>query len=248
MKVYSIFLKRLFDVGVSIVGLTLLTPLILVAILAAWLYDSNNPIYCAPRIGKWGKPFTMYKIRTMVVGAAKNRVDSTANNDPRITPVGKVLRRFKIDELPQLVNVLQGDMSLVGPRPNVEREVRLYTEIERRLLGISPGITDLSSIVFSDLGNILGSAADPNIAYNQLVRPWKSRFGLEYLKHCSFVLDVKIIFCTILVYINRSAARKMVHMILVGLGSEPELAQIALRRETLQPTAPPGSSEIVTER
>ena len=120
----------------------------------------------------------MVKLRSMIINADKNKVDSTASDDMRITRVGMMIRAYKLDELTQLINVLKGDMSLVGPRPNVQRDVDLYSETEKRLLSVKPGITDFSSIIFSDEGDILSGLDDPDIAYNQLIRPWKSRLGI----------------------------------------------------------------------
>ena len=124
----------------------------------------------------------MVKIRSMIINADKTGVDSTSSDDMRITSVGKVIRKLKLDELSQLWNVLIGDMSLVGPRPNVKSETDLYTKIEKNLLNVKPGITDFSSIVFSDEGDILSGSDDPDLLYNQLIRPWKSRLSLFYIE------------------------------------------------------------------
>lgn len=139
----------------------------------------------------------MVKIRSMIVKADQTGVDSTAGDDKRITPVGHWIRQWKLDELSQLWNVVQGDMSLVGPRPNVPREVKNYTEAELGLLDIRPGITDISSIVFSDEGEILMGAEDPDLKYHQIIRPWKSRLGLLYVQQSRLIVDLKIIFLTI---------------------------------------------------
>ena len=124
----------------------------------------------------------------MIVKADQTGVDSTAGDDKRITPIGRLVRKLKLDELSQLWNVLKGDMSLVGPRPNVPREVALYTSDENKLLEIRPGITDLSSIIFADEGDILHGAEDPDLRYHQIIRPWKSRLGLLYVKKTGFIL------------------------------------------------------------
>ena len=120
----------------------------------------------------------MIKLRSMIVNAEKSKVDSTSSNDPRITKIGKIIRKLKLDELSQLFNVFIGEMSLVGPRPNVKRETDLYTKVEKNLLSVKPGITDFASIIFSDESEILKNVDDPDISYNQLIRPWKSRLGL----------------------------------------------------------------------
>ena len=148
-------LKRGFDIVVSLFGLLFSAFVLIPAVLLIYLYDQRSPFYVAPRVGRDGKLFKMVKLRSMVVDADRTCVVSTAVNDPRLTPVGRFLRAFKVDEIPQLWNVLKGDMSLVGPRPNVERETDAYTSVERCLLSVKPGITDISSIVFSDLNEIL---------------------------------------------------------------------------------------------
>jgi lipopolysaccharide/colanic/teichoic acid biosynthesis glycosyltransferase len=120
-------MKRLLDITAAAIGLTLFSPLLLILSIAIWLQDYHSPFYIAPRTGRGEKPFRMIKFRSMVIRADKTGVDSTAGDDPRITSLGKFIRRFKLDEIPQLWNVLKGEMSLVGPRPNVERETVLYT-------------------------------------------------------------------------------------------------------------------------
>ena len=131
----------------------------------------------------------------MKIGADLNKIDSTSLNDSRITVVGNIIRKYKIDELAQLINVLNGSMSLVGPRPNVKRETDLYTLQEKLILSVKPGITDFSSIVFSDEAEILEGKEDPNISYNQLIRPWKSRLAIIYVKKKQITL-LKILVAT----------------------------------------------------
>ncbi|MGI9044906.1 MAG: sugar transferase, partial [Gemmatimonadaceae bacterium] len=134
-------MKRALDISVASVGFVLLLPLLCVLSLTIWLQDYHSPFYIAPRTGRGEKSFRMVKFRSMVVRADRTGVDSTAGDDPRITSLGRFIRRFKLDEIPQLWNVLLGQMSLVGPRPNVERETILYTADEKRLLSVRPGIT-----------------------------------------------------------------------------------------------------------
>jgi len=236
-------LKRGIDICVASVGLTCVAPLIVLALMLTWGCDRHTPIYRAQRVGKGGRPFTMYEVRTMVVGSDRTGVDSTAKDDSRITPIGHLVRLSKADELPQLVNVIRGDMSLVGPRPNVEREIAFYTPAEHRLLDVRPGVTDLSSIVFSDLAEILKSREDANLAYRQLVRPWKSRFGLFYIDHASLALDLQIIAYTALVLVSPSLARRAVQRVLRGHGADARLVEIAGRSRPLAPYPPPGGSE-----
>ena len=241
-------MKRLFDFLAALFGLLLLWPLLLVLCVLVWLQDRHSPFYIPNRVGRGEKPYRMFKLRSMVVRTDANKVDSTANNDPRITIVGRTIRRCKFDEIPQLWNVLVGDMSLVGPRPNVQRETDLYTHEEKRLLSVRPGITDISSIVFSDEGMILEGKPDPDLAYNQLIRPYKSRFGLLYIEHAGVLLDVRLIFLTLLSAFKRRAALDRVSAIVAGLGASADLVAVSARRTPLQPAPPPGASEIVTGR
>jgi lipopolysaccharide/colanic/teichoic acid biosynthesis glycosyltransferase len=241
-------MKRLFDTVASAIGLLLCFPVFLVAGTLIWLQDFCSPFYVATRIGLKGKPFQMLKLRSMVVNADRIGVDSTSANDPRITQVGHFIRRYKLDELSQLWNVLKGEMSLVGPRPNVRREVNLYTSTEMKLLSVKPGITDISSIVFSDLGEILRNHSDPDIAYNQLVRPWKSRLSLIYIENQSFILDIKLILITVMSIFSRRLALREVTKILVNLQVDRQLIQIASRQTELYPFPPPGATEIVISR
>lgn len=241
-------MKRAFDFLAAFFGLLLLWPLLLILCLLVWLQDRHSPFYIPLRVGRGEKPYKMFKLRSMVVRADINKVDSTANNDPRITVIGRTIRRFKFDEIPQLWNVLVGDMSLVGPRPNVKRETDLYTSEEKRLLTVRPGITDISSIVFSDEGSILEGKPDPDLAYNQLIRPYKSRLGLLYIDHAGVGLDVRLIFLTLLSAWNRRAALDHITAIVAELGAPPDLVAVAARIAPLQPAPPPGSSEIVTSR
>lgn len=241
-------MKRLFDVVAAACGLLAASPVLLPVMLLVWWEDKHSPFYVTVRMGKGGRAFSMVKLRSMVVNADKSGVDSTSANDKRITPVGHFIRRYKLDELTQLWNVLKGDMSLVGPRPNVKRETDLYTLEEKKLLMVRPGITDFSSIVFSDEGDILKDKADPDIAYNQLIRPWKSRLGIFYVERQSFVLDVRLVAITALAIVNRKEALTRAQGLLGRLGAPDALVKIAGRQEELVPHPPPGMSEIVTSR
>lgn len=241
-------IKRAFDLLAAAAGLLMASPVLVPTMVAVWLQDYHSPFYIAPRVGRNGRPFSMLKLRSMVMNADKTGVDSTGAQDRRITPVGHFIRRYKLDELTQLWNVVKGDMSLVGPRPNVKRETDLYTPIERDLLSARPGITDFASIVFSDEGEILADKPDPDISYNQLIRPGKSELGLFYIRHRSLVLDLKLIALTAIAIVNRPAALRSVAQILRDLGAGERLVRLGLRSDPLVPTPPPGSSEIVTSR
>ena len=241
-------IKRAIDILGSGLGLLLASPLLGVLALAIWLQDRRSPFYVAPRAGRNGVAFRMVKLRSMTVGAAKSGVDSTSADDPRTTAVGRVLRATKLDELSQLWNVLGGDMSLVGPRPNVLREVALLTDVERHVLDVKPGITDLSSIVFSDEAEVLRGQADPDLAYHQLIRPWKSRLGLVYVKRQSTTLDLELIILTALALVSRRAALAGVQRVLRRLGADRDLLSAAARQTPLHPWPPPGAETVVTSR
>lgn len=241
-------MKRAFDFTAALIGLLVLSPLLLVLCVLVWLQDRHSPFYIPNRVGRGEKPYRMIKLRSMVVRADTNKVDSTANNDPRITVIGRTIRRCKFDEIPQLWNVLVGEMSLVGPRPNVQRETDLYTAEEKRLLSVRPGITDISSIVFSDEGSILEGKPDPDLAYNQLIRPYKSRLGLLYIAHAGVWLDVRLICLTLLSAVNRRAALDRLSGIVQNLGAPPELVAVAARQTPLQPAPPPGAAAVVSSR
>jgi lipopolysaccharide/colanic/teichoic acid biosynthesis glycosyltransferase len=213
-----------------------------------WIQDWHSPFYIAPRVGKKEKLFRMFKLRSMIVNADKSGVDSTSSNDKRITGVGRFIRKYKLDELTQLWNVLLGDMSLVGPRPNVKRETDLYTLEEKKLLTVKPGITDFSSIVFSDEGDILKDQIDPDIAYNQLIRPGKSMLGIFYIENRNFLLDIKLIFLTIVAIVSKEKALVNLVEILRKFNANSLILQIASRQENLVPMPPPGAKNIVTNR
>lgn len=232
-------LKRIVDVVAAAFGLALLSPLLCVVLFLIWKQDGHSPFYIADRAGVGGKPFHMVKIRSMIVRADQTGVESTSASDNRITPVGHFVRRWKLDELSQLWNVLMGDMSLVGPRPNTMREVESYTPAERRLLSVRPGITDISSIVFSDEGDILKDAADPDRTYGEIIRPWKSRLGLVYVDHAGILLDLRIVLLTIVAIVRKEAALRGVAAILANLNVEQTVRETARRQSPLKSAALP---------
>ena len=241
-------IKRLVDILASFFGLLITSPILLPVMFLVWKEDKKSPFYIAPRSGRNGTTFKMVKLRSMVVDADKSGVDSTSGNDMRITPIGHKIRRYKLDELIQLWNVLIGDMSLVGPRPNVKSETDLYTNVEKLLLLVRPGITDFSSIVFSDEGEILEGKDNPDLAYNQLIRPWKSRLGLAYIKNQSFLLDLQLIFYTIVAIISKPKALIWVAKKLNNLDVDVDTVRVSKREVNLFPFPPPGSDEIVSSR
>ena len=248
MKVVSSFLKRVVDILLSLIGLMLASPILIPVMFLVWKQDRHSPFYVAERMGKNEKPFKMVKLRSMIKNADAQGIDSTSANDMRITPVGHFIRSYKLDELTQLWNVLKGDMSLVGPRPNVKRETDLYTSQEKVLLSVKPGITDFASIVFSDEGEILADKADPDIAYNQLIRPGKSRLGLFYIQKKNLLVDLSLILFTALAIVSKQRALKAVAGLLKVLRAPQELLDIASREKPLTPQPPPGSTQVVTSR
>lgn len=241
-------MKRFFDIVASVAGLLLMSPVLLLFMLLIWLRDFHSPFYASPRAGRHGKTFTMIKLRSMIVGADKTGVDSTGADDKRITWADHIIRRYKLDEFSQLWNVLRGDMSFVGPRPNVLREVALYTEEEQHLLDVLPGITDFSSIVFSDENDILKDHEDPDIGYNQLIRPWKSRLGLIYVEKQNVLLDLALILLTVVAIISREYALWGVNKLLNFIKAPGEVIRVAEREDALVPFPSPGSDSVVTAR
>ena len=241
-------IKRFIDILVSFFGLLFFSLILLPAMFLVWREDKKSPFYVTPRLGKNGIPFKMIKLRSMVIDADKSGVVSSSVNDMRITSIGHKIRKYKLDELVQLWNVLKGDMSLVGPRPNVKNETDLYTEIEKGLLSIKPGITDFSSIVFSDEGDILKGKDNPDLVYNQLIRPWKSRLGLIYIQNQSFLLDIKIIIYTLIAIISKRKALNWVSSQLKLMNVDLMVINMSKREEELYAFPPPGMDKIITER
>ena len=246
-SIYKI-LKRFIDIALALFGLLFFSPLLFIAIFLVWAQDFNSPFYVADRVGRNHKLFKMVKIRSMVKNADKAGIDSTSSEDMRITKVGKFIRRFKLDEITQLWNVLIGSMTLVGPRPNVKRETDLYTKIEMKLLTVKPGITDFASIVFADEGEILSKHDDPDIAYNQLIRPSKSKLGLFYIGLNKISIDFFLIFLTVSALLSRRRALNLVSKLLKYLKADSELIEVASRKSPLIPSPPPGSTQIIQSR
>ncbi|MBC7073989.1 sugar transferase [Candidatus Parcubacteria bacterium] len=192
-------LKRIFDFCVSLFGLIIFSPLFLIISILIKL-DSPGPIfYRGERVGQFGKSFRIFKFRTMIKDAEKLGGPSTSADDPRLTKIGKFLRKYKLDELPQLINVLKGEMSLVGPRPEVKIYVDMMSPEEReKILSVKPGMTDLASLWDFHEEELLKGSSDPEKTYMEKIRPKKIKLQLEYVKNQSFLLDLKIIAKTIL--------------------------------------------------
>lgn len=191
--------KRLIDIGVSTLGLLLLSPLLLVAAILVKTSSAGPVLFRQERIGRNFRPFKILKFRTMVPDAPSLGRAITVGNDPRITWVGHWLRKTKTDELPQLLNVLMGDMSLVGPRPEVRRYVELFANDYAEVLSVRPGITDLASIRFRHESELLGKAADPDAEYCKNILPEKIRLAKEYIRRSSIGFDLLVILRTLLV-------------------------------------------------
>jgi lipopolysaccharide/colanic/teichoic acid biosynthesis glycosyltransferase len=195
--------KRLFDMVASFAGLLLLSP-ILIFIAIVIKMNSPGPVFFrGVRVGLDGRPFKIFKFRTMVLNADKIGGPSTSDDDPRITSIGNKLRKFKLDELPQLINVFIGQMSIVGPRPEVQHYVNMFTEEEKAILSVRPGITDWASIWNPDEGAILAGSPDPEKTYMEKIRPNKLKLQLKYVKERSLSVDIKIIIETVRAIIRR---------------------------------------------
>ena len=189
---------RFFDFILSLVGLVVLAPIFIV--LAIWIkIDSTGPVfYKQVRVGQNGIDFGLFKFRSMVVDADKKGLITVGGRDPRITRSGYFIRKYKLDELPQLINVLVGDMSLVGPRPEVRKYVDLYTDEQQKVLSVKPGITDYASIEYMDENEILGKSRDPEKTYIEEIMPEKIKYNMKYIQNKNVSEYFKIIFLTLL--------------------------------------------------
>ena len=197
-------IKRLFDLSAATVGLIAAFPLML--FISIWIRrDSKGPVFYRPdRGGRFGRPFKIFKFRSMVVDADKLGGPTTSGNDPRVTPSGKFIRKCKLDEISQLINVVRGEMSLVGPRPEVVWKVEKYSQEEQKTLELRPGITDWASIWNADEGGMLADAQDPDAVYEEVIRPIKMKLQLHYHETRNFFEDIKIIFYTFYRLINKN--------------------------------------------
>ena len=187
---------RFFDIIFSIIGLVILSPIFIVLYLLIRIESKGGGFYSQERIGKNGKPFKLFKFRSMRIGSDKKGLITIGEKDNRITKTGFILRKYKLDELPQLWNVFIGDMSLVGPRPEVKKYTDLYTEEQKQVLQVRPGITDWASIKYVDENKILGEAKDPDEAYVNLIMPNKIKLNMVYIQHQTLGEYFKIIFTT----------------------------------------------------
>jgi lipopolysaccharide/colanic/teichoic acid biosynthesis glycosyltransferase len=196
--------KRLLDLLVSGVGLVLLFPFFLIIAMSIKIFSRGPVFYLQDRVGLHSKLFKLIKFRSMRMGSDKSAAITIGQRDPRITGIGYFLRKFKIDELPQLINVLKGEMSLVGPRPEVEKFVKLYNPQQRKVLDVKPGITDYASIQFRNENQLLEGKADPIDFYIREIMPVKLRLNLAYIREQSFWVDLKVIFKTIFLIFKKN--------------------------------------------
>ena len=190
-------IKRSFDFVVALAALLVVSPILMILALIIKLGSAGPVFYRGVRIGRHGMAFRIFKFRTMVINAEKLGGSATAEDDPRITPIGRFIRRHKLDEFPQFLNVLVGDMSFVGPRPEVKKYVDMYSEEERAILDLRPGITDWASIWNSNEAAVLEGSTDPEKTYEELIRPTKLALQLFYARNQSPSADVKILFHTL---------------------------------------------------
>ncbi len=203
-------IKRLFDFLVSFLAILFLAPLFcIIAVLIK--FDSRGPIFFRQmRVGQYGKPFMILKFRTMTISSNQNGPTSTSNDDSRITRIGKYLRQYHLDELPQLVNILKGEMSIVGPRPQVPWAIELYNIEEKVILNVRPGLTDWATIWVGDEGERLRGSLDPDKDYLQKIWPEKRKRQLEYVRNHSLLVDLSIIFITFYTFLFRRLFKNII--------------------------------------
>jgi lipopolysaccharide/colanic/teichoic acid biosynthesis glycosyltransferase len=189
--------KRAFDIVASLSGLICISPFLIIICVIVGLTSKGGVFYFQERIGLNGIPFRLFKFRTMFTNSDKKGLLTVGDRDPRITPIGYYLRKYKLDELPQLLNVVIGNMSIVGPRPEVKKYVDLYSEEQRRVLLVKPGITDYASLNYFDENELLAKTQNPEQTYIEEIMPAKLKLNAQYISEVGFVTDIKIIFKTL---------------------------------------------------
>lgn len=239
-------LKNLFDYLLAFLLITILAIPTVIILIFVYKQDFNNPIYISKRVKKNNEIFSLLKIRSMKISNEKNVITSTSYNDPRISKIGYAIRRYKIDEIPQLINIVKNEMSFVGPRPNVFEEVNLYTDQEKKLLNVKPGITDYASIIFSDESEILKNSTNPNLDYNLLIRPWKSLIGIYYVENRNFFMDIEILFLTFFSLLNKDFTTSYISKKLLKHDFET-YSKLFNPNRVLKPLPPPGSTKLVSQ-
>ncbi|WP_142600809.1 sugar transferase [Solitalea koreensis] len=190
-------MKRMLDFSSSLIALVLLSPLLLIIAFLVMIDSRGGIVYVQKRVGKENRDFNLYKFRTMYMNSDGKGLLTIGDRDSRVTKIGYFLRKYKLDELPQLFNVLEGNMSLVGPRPEVRKYVQFYSPEQKQVLSVRPGITDYASIVFRNEAELMVNADDPESYYITTILPIKLRYSLDYIKRKSITEDIKIIFLTI---------------------------------------------------
>ena len=241
-------LNQTLQIFLAAVLLVCFSPILLVCLLGVYLTDYSSPIYCAKRIGYNGKPFTMYKIRTMVVNQSGKTSLSTKDDDERILTIGRWTRRFKIDEIAQFVNVLTGTMLLVGPRPLPEKDFKKLTNFELQAYKQKPGVTDFSSIFFNNEGSLLKAAKDPDALYNTKIRPWKSRLVIFYMYNASLKTDWFLIFMTGLSLFNRRVTINFLRAYVRRRNASDELLKLFDCETMFQEVLPPKNLQCVFKK
>ena len=197
MKKFNQIIKRVCDFILSLIGIIVLSPIFIIVSIAIKLDSKGKILFLQKRVGRYGKEFNIYKFRTMVSDAERLGKQITVGNDNRITKVGAFLRKYKIDELPQLFNVLKGDMSLVGPRPEVPKYVKLYSDEQKKVLNVRPGITDMASLRYKDENEILGKVDNPEEYYINVIMKDKLKLNLEYIEKSNIFFDLYLIIKTV---------------------------------------------------
>ncbi len=205
MELEAIMVRRAFDMTAAALGLVVLSPLFLVLALLIRSTSPGPAFFRQERVGLHGRPFRMFKFRSMRQDAEAHGGQLTVGADPRVTRVGSVLRRYKLDELPQLINVVRGEMALVGPRPEVPRYVALYDERQRQVLEMRPGVTDPASIAYRGESELLASSSDPETTYVNSIMPHKLELNLEYLGRRTLLSDIGILLATVAKLARRDA-------------------------------------------
>ena len=234
------YYKRIYDLIISSIFIIPISIFLIPFLIIIWMQDFHSPFYISKRAGRYKKPIPIIKLRSMIFNADKSEISSTKKGDLRITKIGSIIRKFKLDELTQIYNVFLGHISLVGPRPNTfEYGVNLYTKRELMLLNIRPGITDISSIVFSDESEILKDSLDPDREYNKIIRPWKSKLSLFYIKNSSFLLDNCLIFLTIYSIIDRKRSLILLSKLIKIYGADKDLIKVCTRKHKIPIIKPP---------
>ncbi|MBQ7490567.1 MAG: sugar transferase [Bacteroidales bacterium] len=188
--------KRIFDIIAALAGLLVLSPLIILLCIIIPLDSKGSPFFCQKRVGRHNRDFSLYKFRTMRKDSDKAGLLTVGGKDSRITRIGYWLRKFKIDEIPQLINILKGEMSVVGPRPEVRKYVNMYTPHQMQVLEVRPGLTDLASIKYVNENEILGQSSDPEKTYIEKIMPEKIELNLQYIENQSIIYDIELIFKT----------------------------------------------------